>query len=52
MSRLPPISEAELKRLYERLSLAKQVVPLAQTEWPTLSVREAIEKINPRSSKA
>ena len=45
MSRLPSITTGELKALYEKLVLAGQVVPLAQTQWPLLSVREAIEKI-------
>jgi hypothetical protein len=44
-SRLPPLTKDEFKQLHDKLVLAKQILPLAQMQWPMLSAQQAINNI-------
>jgi hypothetical protein len=45
MTRLPTLTKDEFKQLHDKLVLAKQILPLAQMQWPMLSAQQAINNI-------
>jgi hypothetical protein len=49
-SRLPPLTKDEFKQLHDKLVLAKQILPLAQMQWPMLSAQQAINNIRKEQS--